>query len=713
MTANEIYTGAGASATLIPETTIKISELAGTSVGGQLLLTTADSDTSLTFTATDTKRLVPNIYRGCMAKIDRFHATTGADESHSQTLMIESNTDSKITFSQALHSSGTYKYKCTILPFGAPVMSNSIISGKPSLLSDNWLGLVNTFTPPSIDTDMKQLNLALGGTRNFGYQYKGAETVGEASLDLSLSNGSWLYYALGSMTFSHTSGNSNTLASGKTNGKAYALASGATDAYRVEGSEIYPPFHAANQTADKVTSITVTNDGAGIPFAASQALTISGGGGSGAAASFTLTRAKNEITVNAATTTNYNNRSITIKAAASTTLVYTFWFDIDNDGGASQPTVSGTTTYVEVTTISSGDAAGTVASELATVINAQTGLTASATGSKITVESTDGGYLATPVAIVNGSTAVTTNELVVGGEIESVTVTNKGTSYSSAPTVGNVTTGSINATFTAVLGADAKADYKEITGDVSYTFTENDTGELPSFALEVTNEKGNVTDANYFQDANTQNLMTYVYTGCQVNTLTLTFAEGQEVTTSVGAVSRKAHRAETNYVPKRRVRTTSNLFNFSNTDSDNNPYMYSDGTIKIFGQTLARIKSGSVTINNGITAQRFIGNYDRTMASAHVAGQRTYEIQLTMLITDRTIWDELRNQNETTSSVGLIEIEFAKSNTDKIIMKFDNYLTTAVDVPFPDDKGALEVSLTAQARTLNSCTYTGDWILQG
>ena len=205
--------------------------------------------------------------------------------------------------------------------------------------------------------------------------------------------------------------------------------------------------------------------------------------------------------------------------------------------------------------------------------------------------------------------------------------------------------------------------------------------------------------------------MSYIYTGCQVNTLTLNFEEGQEVTTSISAVSRKAHRVETNYVPKRRVRTTSNLFNFSGTDSDNNPYMYSDGTIKMYGQTLGRIKSGSVTISNNITPHRYIGNYDRTMASAHTAGQRTYEINLTMMITDRTIWDELRNQNETDSTIGLIEIEFAKSATDKIVMKFDDYLTTSIDVPFPDDKGAIEVNLTAQARTLKPCTYQGKWTI--
>ena len=65
---------------------------------------------------------------------------------------------------------------------------------------------------------------------------------------------------------------------------------------------------------------------------------------------------------------------------------------------------------------------------------------------------------------------------------------------------------------------------------------------------------------------------------------------------------------------------------------------------------------------------------------------------------------------------GLIELTFDKTvgaagvtTTDKIIMKFDDYLTTSVDMPFPDDKSALEVALTVQPRTLKTCTYTGKW----
>ena len=140
--------------------------------------------------------------------------------------------------------------------------------------------------------------------------------------------------------------------------------------------------------------------------------------------------------------------------------------------------------------------------------------------------------------------------------------------------------------------------------------------------------------------------------------------------------------------------------------------MFSDGLIKIYGQTAARVKSGTLTMSNNLMPQRFVGNYDRKITSAYIAGQRTYELSLNLLITDRSIWDELRKQNESGATITL-EIDKTVGTTDKILLEFDDYLTTSVDMPFPDDKSALEVALTVQPRTLKTCTYTGKWVIQG
>ena len=86
--------------------------------------------------------------------------------------------------------------------FGAPAPAPKV-DGEMTLLSDNWLGLVNSITPPNVDVELGQLNLAVAGSRNYQYQFKKGETVTGGAMDLSINNGMWLYYALGK----YTSGN--------------------------------------------------------------------------------------------------------------------------------------------------------------------------------------------------------------------------------------------------------------------------------------------------------------------------------------------------------------------------------------------------------------------------------------------------------------------------------------------------------------------------
>ena len=95
-------------------------------------------------------------------------------------------------------------------------------------------------------------------------------------------------------------------------------------------------------------------------------------------------------------------------------------------------------------------------------------------------------------------------------------------------------------------------------------------------------------------------------------------------------------------------------------------------------------------------------------------GQRLYDVQLNLQVTDRTIWDELRKQGEISASN--IVITFDKNDTadtDKITLTLKDYIVQTVDIPFPDDKGMLDVALTLSARTLHECKYHGKWIIQG
>ena len=150
------------------------------------------------------------------------------------------------------------------------------------------------------------------------------------------------------------------------------------------------------------------------------------------------------------------------------------------------------------------------------------------------------------------------------------------------------------------------------------------------------------------------------------------------------------------------------IVNYSSTLTDNYPFLFSDGDITLFGQSLGKVKGGSLVINNNLLPQRFIGNYNRQIASAHLPGQRTYELTLTMLITDTKLWDELRNDNE---SSGALRLKFTKDSGEEIDIQLADYLINAVTVPFPEDKGPVEVEASITARTLTTATYTGKWAI--
>ena len=478
----EVFVGAGAGATFVPEMDIQLNDVVFSSNVGTL----DAGDRALI-------ALVPDLYVGCRVTIGSTDTIITANDA--TTITVESVSDS--TSDATIHG------------FGAPVPGPK--SGTtPTLLSDHWLGLVDTFTPPNVEVEMKQLNLAVSGSRNYQHQFKAAETVSGGSLELMLNNGSWLYYALGGATY-------------------------------------------------------------------------------------------------------------TIDTTDGTT---TAWAGDTNDF---------------------------------LVFDA---------GDKIVRSIAGNEY---PLRLHSGGTALTSG---------SVDVSN----YYIARN----------------------------TAELDYTFTELNGDTLPSFALEVTYDKSTV-GASTVIDSNTNNVNRYcrIFTGCQVNTLTLNFEEGQELRASIDMVTRRAFDAPNGFLPRRGVAVgVDDLQNYSSTDDDNYPFLFSDGSIKLFGQNVTRVKSGSLTIGNEIQPQRFVGNTNRQTVSAHIPGQRTYEMSLTMLVTDTELWDELRKQDEYNVDAGLLELKFTKGNGEEIEIKLDDYIIQNVTVPFPADKGPVEVEATISARTLTSCTYS-------
>ena len=515
---NEVFLGAGASATLIPESTFYI----GASISTGTTPATHGGIANAQVPCTPLV-LVPGLYAGCTLR-----CTFGGIQHH---LVIKDNTDAQIYLGESTAATIT---DVSILPYGAPCPApahNKSYSGtETSLLADNWLGLVNTFTPPSVAPEIAQMNLALGGTRNFTYQYKKAETVSGASLDISLNNGSWLYYALGKIsTVAHSVGAD---AESNTTGFATKAGGDSREFVRLISGTEFPP-----------SSATVSN---------------------------------------------------------------------------------------------------------------------------------------------------------------------------------GVLTGA----------AQTHAGYKQLgTGDITYTFTEKNGGELPSFALEVTYEKSDLADGSYFVGSRgsgtdettasdpTVDVYSRIVTGCQVNTMTLNFEEGMEVKTSLDLVSKGMLDAPLGYVPRNNQRDNDSLLNRRG-DPHDRPYLFSDGEITLFSSTFARIKSGSLTITNNLTPQRFMGNYNKSVISTHIPGQRLYDFNFTMLITDTKVWDELRKEGEVLTGDGQIKLKFSKTTDDSTLnendyieLDFRDFIVSTVDIPFPEDKGPLEVAVTMSARTLQSAKYQGRWVI--
>ena len=514
MVSNEIFVGAGTSATFVPEMDMFFN--AGT-VGDANNL----NKVTLSTGEQNLVQLLDNLYMGCRATVVSDGSTTYTN--------VKSNDRVSFTFTDDVGDAAASDADITLFAFGAPVIAPK--SGEvPQLLSDNWLGLVNTFTPPNVEVEMKQLNLAVSGTRNFAHQFKGAETVSGGSMDISLNNGSWLYYALGNITdITH-------------DGTAFA------DAEDWDGSTTVPFIY--NEVENKIRRAI-----------------------------------------------NYNE------------------YPMMSAGGAD---------YVH-------------------------------------------------------TTHHNWKELDVSSDMLTYTM-------------------------------------DELNGDT-----------LPSFALEVLYDKSGVTattpvdDADYSTDGTSnETRFARIFTGCQVNTLTLNFEEGQELKTSLDLVTRRAYDVETSgsndYIPRRSqaVGIGTHLQNYSATVADNYPFMYSDGAIKLFGQTLGRVKTGSLTINNNITQQRFVLNNNRQIMSAHIPAQRTYELSLTVLATDTKLWDELRQDGESTESSGdskQILLEFTKDGGEQISINLQDYVIQSVNVPFPDDKGPIEFEVTLSARTLGTTTYKGKWAI--
>ena len=146
------------------------------------------------------------------------------------------------------------------------------------------------------------------------------------------------------------------------------------------------------------------------------------------------------------------------------------------------------------------------------------------------------------------------------------------------------------------------------------------------------------------------------------------------------------------------------------------PYYFSDGTVSLFGSEFMKVSNFSLSIDNGLTDKRYIGQYNKQIKNV-VTGQRTYSIDITALVTDRRLFAELRNETAFRSAMSNsnVQLLLEKSTGERIKLQFDDFMLSVVGFPGPtDERGPLEVTFSImpirKGTTIDAKT---SWVMQG
>ena len=187
MANTDIFLGSGASITFIPENDIYI--------GGRKLDNSAFNGAELTQIEVDALfsgdfSLIIDLYKGCL--VERYNSSNELQSTH----RITANTVDNITITPSASPAANDYF--VIKSYGSPVPAPTDTAKR--LLSDEWLGILESATFPTTEVEMKQTNLSLGGSRNFTYQYKGITSFSGGNLGFVANHGAWLYYFLGKCT---------------------------------------------------------------------------------------------------------------------------------------------------------------------------------------------------------------------------------------------------------------------------------------------------------------------------------------------------------------------------------------------------------------------------------------------------------------------------------------------------------------------------------
>jgi hypothetical protein len=267
---------------------------------------------------------------------------------------------------------------------------------------------------------------------------------------------------------------------------------------------------------------------------------------------------------------------------------------------------------------------------------------------------------------------------------------------------------------------------------ITYTLAENNSAKLPSFAMELLVQKPSVlagSSQSLMVDRNTYNESVYaqIYPGLVVSDMTLSANENEELKGSINLNTKTVIEAPNGYVGKCYDATNNdttefkNLLNFGQQTGDNtlceqaflDPFFFSNGSISLFGQEFLKVSSFTLNIQNGVQDKRYVGQYNNRIKD-YITGQRTYEVTIQALVTDRRLFDELRklSPNRVALSDALIDLEFTKSNGESITLSFDDYMISTATWPIQDDRGPIQVDFTIMPLRVNTLSTTTHWVIQ-
>jgi hypothetical protein len=254
----DVFLGSGASLTVIPELDFYFKPQ-----------TTSTTQIQIETVNAVQFQLVDNMYVGCI--LDWYDAGVYTSSHRITANDHDTFTITPATGAAVVTADDAFVLRRFAAPCPAPDSDNDG-TGRVRLNADNWIGLVESASFPNLEVEMKQMNLSLGGSRNFTYQYKGIETASGGNLNLVAHQLTWLYYALGKCTQlsfaggTSASNNPSNYHTGTGSHKLYFHGTSATShidegpfIYRVNsvsGSDhIMPPLMIGDQTVADIDSM--------------------------------------------------------------------------------------------------------------------------------------------------------------------------------------------------------------------------------------------------------------------------------------------------------------------------------------------------------------------------------------------------------------------------------------------------------------------------